>query len=445
MRIQHLFFIAGLALLVASCKKKEEEPPVPNAGFTVAPTEGVIDQQVQFTNTSADATAFAWSFGDGTTSTDKSPVKTYTASGIFTVTLVATGAGGSESYSAQFRVGPQAAFTVEDADALNADTPVQFVNASKGAATYQWSFGDPANSTSTEANPSFTYPEAGTYTVTLTAGSSGGNSTAVQTITVAPGAPAIRELYYIEYNSSRISKLTLDGTNASTQVLSITGKRGPCMAWDPVHEKLYYSDFEVTGSGNIWQMNPDGSGLTAIVSNLTDPYGLDVDPVNGKIYWVDDAGNVSRANLDGSDLQTGIVNIPSGQMRAISLDVENNKMYFYEVNVEVLYVANLDGSNVTPLLTGTYGYAVLVDTVNDKLYYDDQNAEKLYQCNLDGSGKVEIDTEGSRIYGMAIDHTTGKLYWSGRDSAKIKRANLDGSGVEVLKSGVTNVRGIALK
>lgn len=50
----------------------------------------------------------------------------------------------------------------------------------------------------------------------------------------------------------------------------------------------------------------------------------------------------------------------------------------------------MDGTNVTPLLTGTYGYAILVDTVHDKLYYDDQNAAKLFQVNLDGTGQVTI-------------------------------------------------------
>ena len=66
--------------------------------------------------------------------------------------------------------------------------------------------------------------------------------------------------------------------------------------------------------------------------------------INGKIYWTDDLGNISRSNLDGSNQQIGIVNIAGGQMRAVALDVPNNKMYFYEVNAEKLYSANLDGS-----------------------------------------------------------------------------------------------------
>jgi PKD repeat protein len=438
-----LYLLLGITLM-QSCKKEEEPPASPGAAFSANKLTVVVDEVVQFTNTSSNATAFKWSFGDGTTSTEVAPKKAYTTSDNFTVTLIATGAGGSTTAISVVKVLPFCAFTVEDESALVAEKAVQFTNGSKGATSYLWSFGDAANTTSTTANPSFTYSSGGTYTVTLKAISAIGETTVSKIITVA-GAPVTKELYYIEYNANLIKKLALDGSGTTTNVLDVTGKAGPGIAVDAVNKKIYFSDFEVTGTGGIWRMNFDGSGLTAIASNLTDPYGVAVDPAGGKVYWVDDAGNVSRANLDGSAPEIGIVNIPSGQLRAIALDPENNKMYFYEVNIEELYVANLDGSNATKLLTGTYGYAILVDTVHDKIYYDDQNAKKLYQVNLDGSGKVEISADATRIYGIAIDYNTNKLYWSGRDTGNIQRANLDGTGVEILVSGLTSPRGIALK
>ena len=50
---------------------------------------------VQFANTSTGATTYFWRFGDGTTSTDINPVHTYTTTGVFDVTLIASnGAGG---------------------------------------------------------------------------------------------------------------------------------------------------------------------------------------------------------------------------------------------------------------------------------------------------------------------------------------------------------------
>lgn len=442
-KLNHFYtlLLAGLVMFGA-CKKDDPDPLETTAGFSASKLTAVVDETIQFTNTSQNATAFKWSFGDGTTSTEVAPSKTYTSSDNFTVTLVSTGEGGSQIATTVVKVLPLCTFTVENENALIANTAVQFRNGSKGATTYQWSFGDAGNSTSNDAEPTFTYTAGGTYTVTLKSTSAAGESTFSKTITVA-GAPVVKDLYFIEYGASLIKKLNLTDNNTST-ILDIAGKGGPGMAYDAVNKKIYFSDFEVTGSGHIYRINPDGTGLTEIAAGLTDPYGIAVDATGGKIYWTDDLGNVSRANLDGSSPEIGLVNIPSGQMRAVALDPENNKMYFYEVNLEILYSANLDGTNVTPLFTGTYGYAILVDTVNDKIYFDDQNAAKLWRADLDGSNKITIDADGSRIYGMLIDHSTNQLYYSLRDSGKILRAGLDGSNPETLLSGLDSPRGIAL-
>lgn len=438
-----LFSLLAAALFFNACKK-EDNPVQPSATFTASSTTAVVDEEIQFTNNSTNATSFKWSFGDGTTSTETAPKKAFQTSAVFNVSLSATGEGGTTISNLTITVKPACAFTVENENALLNTTPVQFTNGSKGASSYLWSFGDAGNSTSTGANPTFTYATPGTYTVTLKAISAVGETTASKQITVG-GAPIIKELYFIEYNTGFIKKLSLDGSGNTADVLDINGKAGAGIAYDEVNNKIYFSDFEVTGTGNIWRCNLDGSNLEAIVNNLTDPYGIALDVAAGKVYWVDDLGNVSRANLDGSNQEIGIVNIPGGLMRAISLDPANNKMYFYEVNLENLYVANLDGSNPSILFSGVYGYAILADSQNGKIYFDDQNSETLVVANLDGTNKQTFDAKGTRIYGMAVDRSANKLYWSGRDSGELSRANLDGSSPEVLKTGLDSPRGLFFK
>jgi len=71
-------------------------PPV--AGFNATPVTGNAPLSVTFTDATVGAvTSWAWSFGDGTTSTVQSPVHVYTAAGTYTVSLTATGAGGSNT------------------------------------------------------------------------------------------------------------------------------------------------------------------------------------------------------------------------------------------------------------------------------------------------------------------------------------------------------------
>jgi PKD repeat protein len=82
-------------ITLVSYDDPSQEPPIPGpkpvAGFTTA-FDGL---EVTFTNTSQDATSYAWDFGDGGTSTDANPVHTYAVAGIYTVSLTATNANGT--------------------------------------------------------------------------------------------------------------------------------------------------------------------------------------------------------------------------------------------------------------------------------------------------------------------------------------------------------------
>lgn len=59
------------------------------AGFTADVTSGMAPFTVNFTNTSVGAATYAWSFGDGNTSTASNPSNTYTIQGNYFAQLVA--------------------------------------------------------------------------------------------------------------------------------------------------------------------------------------------------------------------------------------------------------------------------------------------------------------------------------------------------------------------
>jgi PKD repeat protein len=70
----------------------------PTAAFTATPVSGAAPLAVAFTSTSTGSiTSYAWTFGDGTTSSLQNPSKTYTTAGSFTVGLTVTGPGGSHT------------------------------------------------------------------------------------------------------------------------------------------------------------------------------------------------------------------------------------------------------------------------------------------------------------------------------------------------------------
>ncbi len=89
-----LLLILVMSVFVFSCDKEEKiDPPVADfdATYITNPLE------VTFTSTSTNAKTFAWSFGDGETSVEESPVHLYAADGLYEVKLIVENASGTDS------------------------------------------------------------------------------------------------------------------------------------------------------------------------------------------------------------------------------------------------------------------------------------------------------------------------------------------------------------
>ncbi len=73
-------------------------PPPPEADFSASPTTGTVPLTVDFTDLSTNnPTAWAWDFCDGGTSTEQNPSYTYVLAGVYTPSMTATNAGGSDT------------------------------------------------------------------------------------------------------------------------------------------------------------------------------------------------------------------------------------------------------------------------------------------------------------------------------------------------------------
>ncbi len=162
--------------------------------FAASPLTGTTPLTVTFVNSSTGASGYLWNFGDGQTGTTISPTHTYTQTGVYTVTLAA---GDGVVTSTLTRTGYITAYEPVVADfaatPLTGTAPltVTFVNSSTGATSYLWNFGTGA--TLTVISPTYTYTQAGVYTVTLTATGPGGSQTVSRTRYITVTAPMIRD------------------------------------------------------------------------------------------------------------------------------------------------------------------------------------------------------------------------------------------------------------
>jgi PKD repeat protein len=158
--------------------------PAPVANFSANPLSGIAPLTVQFTDLSTNATSWSWTFGDGGSSTARHPSHTYVNPDTYTVSLTATGPGGSdpETKTNYITVSapplpPVANFSVQPTAGL-APLIVMFTNESTGdITTYSWNFGD--GTTDNVQNPApHIYDVPRTYTVTLTVTGPGGSDSA---------------------------------------------------------------------------------------------------------------------------------------------------------------------------------------------------------------------------------------------------------------------------
>lgn len=164
--------------------------------------------------------SYAWTFGDGQTSTSKMPTHVYGAGGAYAVTLKVTDdRGGSDSASTSITVAPAppanvpptAAFTGTPTDETAALDASASTDTDGSISKYSWAFGDGA--TATGKTTTHTYATPNTYAVTLTVVDNAGGTDSI-TKSVTTSAP----------NQAPTASFTSTTTNLMVAVDASTSK-----------------------------------------------------------------------------------------------------------------------------------------------------------------------------------------------------------------------------
>ncbi len=185
--MKNVLSVLALSIILFGCSKDTPTPaaPSPIADFSYTGANITVPAVVQFTNNSTNAISYSWDFGDGGTSTTTNPSHNYTAGGVFSVKLIATGSGGSNTITKSVTLisaaAPTASFTWTKSS-TTAPSTVTFTSTVTNATSYLWNFGD--GSTDNSANPVHTYTTGNTYTVSLTVTGAGGSTTYSKGVTI---------------------------------------------------------------------------------------------------------------------------------------------------------------------------------------------------------------------------------------------------------------------
>jgi len=199
--------------------------PVP--AFAAADTTLCAGESAAFSNTTASATGYAWSFPGGTpaSSTAAQPTVVYNTPGIYPVTLVASNSVGADTLvrGAYITVSPVPTATI------TALGNVLSVPATTGA-TYQWSANGAPIASAT--GPAYTATAAGTYTVQITSAAGCVGTTAGYAHTPAGIAETLagRGFRLSPNPTGGAARLTATGVEGSSVRLQLVSGAG-AVAW----------------------------------------------------------------------------------------------------------------------------------------------------------------------------------------------------------------------
>jgi PKD repeat protein len=144
--------------------------PVPVAQFSANDTIVCPGATIKLTNNSANSNAYIWDFGDGNSSSSTNPSHAYTASGYYTVKLIAKNAYGCSDAILKTKYiyihpQPSTSFVVDVTEGCDTSQVFSFTNKTTSGTIYTWNFGD--GNSSLSQNPTHKYATPGLYTVKL--------------------------------------------------------------------------------------------------------------------------------------------------------------------------------------------------------------------------------------------------------------------------------------
>ena len=268
--------------------------------------------------------------------------------------------------------------------------------------------------------------------------------------------PPHLSIYWVDLGTGKIQYW--DGSNSRDLATGLLFPKD--VALDIEGDKMYWA---LSGlGGKIQRANLDGSNATDLVTGLSGAItSIALDVGGGKIYWTsEDIQNskIQCANLDGSnvrDLVTGNL----GNIGGIALDLAGDKIYWTNYSINRIQCAYLDGSNMQDLINARFENSspavkdIALDVANGKIYWTATRIThtgytgNIQRANLDGSNITELVTGIGAPNGITLDVAGGKMYWTrwmATNDSKIQCANLDGSNVHDLVTGLSIPEGIAL-
>ena len=222
----------------------------------------------------------------------------------------------------------------------------------------------------------------------LSADGNGGNVTDLTPTLTNPWGIAYNgtHVYFSEDSAGKIWRMDPDGNNRTEIANGLSMPRD--LAVTATH--LYW----VNISGGVFRSNLDGTGVTTLTTVGGSPFLQGLDVTANYIYWTNaTAHTIQRSNLDGTGVTTLAAaggNIPYG------IDATDSHLYWVNLTGKQLQRSNLDGTGVTTLIESfdMVGAPSGIFVADAAIYFT-QQYHGVYRADLDGTDITQLVTGSS--------------------------------------------------
>ncbi|XP_059178824.1 low-density lipoprotein receptor-related protein 2-like isoform X2 [Physella acuta] len=214
-------------------------------------------------------------------------------------------------------------------------------------------------------------------------------------------------IYFSQVNSKKISRVKKGSTvvedvmapsmnSTPGYVHDVTSVEG--IAFDWVGKKLYWADLF---RNRIYSINVN---LThkVVIATVQSPRALAIDPCKGFIYWSDwgHTPKIERATMAGNQRQD-IISTDLGWPNGLTIDYEEEKIYWADAHRDRIERANLDG-NYREVIVETTVHPFSLTVFGFYIYWTDWTLRGIYRAEKHTGANMKMLVQGLSTRPMGI-------------------------------------------